>query len=66
MQGKKQGRNRKLSMEVIVLGLFPNTNKIIKNKPRSDSHLYISNNNGQDARNSHDHMVHLFKKFIEL
>ena len=57
--------NRQLSMEVISLESFPNTDNI-RSKNQDKFFLYISDDNEQFACNSHDNMVHLSNKFIEV
>ena len=66
IQSQHWGDNRKLSIKVIVLEYFPNTNKKIMNESKYLFGFYISEDNEKDACNSHAHTVHLFNKFIEL
>ena len=51
-------------MEVIVLGYFTDTYKMIRNELKYELYSYISDDNEQDDYNSHAHMVHLFKEII--
>ena len=53
-------------MEEIVLEYIPETYKTRRNVSKYEFHSYLIDENEQDARDSHYHMVHLFKKFIEL
>ena len=47
-------------MEGIAVEYFPTSVDIGNNGEQSEFHSYISDENEQDARDSHSHMVHLF------
>ena len=52
-------------MKVIAIEYFPTSIDIGKNEEKYEFHSYISDYNEQDARDSHAHMVHIFKTFLE-
>ena len=52
-------------MEGISVEYFPAYFDNGNNEEKSELHSYISNDNEQDACNSHAHMVHLFKTLLE-
>ena len=54
--------NRQLEMEVIAIGYFFKPVEPGRNVTKSGFHSYISDVNEQDACDSHDNMVQLFKK----
>ena len=53
-------------MELVVVEYFPNPYGLVRNKTKYKFHSYISGDNEQDACYSHNHMVRLLTKLIEL
>ena len=60
IQSQHWGGNIQLSMEGIAIEYFPTFVDNGKNEEKSEFHSYISDENEQDACNSHAHMVHIF------
>ena len=48
-------------MEVIAVEYLPSSFDTVKNKEKSEFHSYISDDNEQDACDSHAHLVHIYK-----
>ena len=59
LHSKHWGGNIQLSMEGIAVEYFPTSVDIGNNKERSGFCSYIIDDNKQDARDSHAHMVHI-------
>ena len=55
--------NKKLSMEGIDVEYVPSSFYTGNNKEKYEFHLYISDDNEQDACYSHFHMFHLLNLF---
>ena len=51
-------------MEGIAIEYFPNSIDPGSNEKKYEFHSYISDNNEQDACDSHDHMFHLLKQHL--
>ena len=52
-------------MEVIAVEYFPTYINTGNNDKKSEFHSYKSDDNEKDACDSHAHMVHLFKTYLE-
>ena len=65
IQSQHWVRKRQLSMESIAVEYFPTSVDIGNNEEKSELYSYISDDNEQYACNSHAHMVHLLKIFLE-
>ena len=52
-------------MEGSAVEYFPTSVDIGNNEEKYEFHSYISDENEQDACDSHYHMVHLLKTFLE-
>ena len=52
-------------MEGIAVEYFQTSVDIDNNEERSEFHSYIIYDNKQDACDSHAHMVHILKTFLE-
>ena len=50
IQSKNRGGNRQLSMEIIAVECFPNSDHPGSNKEKLEFYSYISVDNKQDAR----------------
>ena len=57
--------NRQLSMEGTTVEYFPTYIDTGNNEEKYEFHSYISDDNEQDACDSHARMVHLLKTFLE-
>ena len=55
------GGNIQLSMERIAVEYFPTSIDIVNNEENSEFHSYKSDDNEQDAWDSHANIVHLLK-----
>ena len=66
IQSQHWGGNRKLSTEGIAVDYFSDTVDSVIKETRPKFNSYISDENEQDARDSHYHTIHLFKITIEL
>ena len=64
MQNQHCGGNIKLSMEVIPVEYLPNSVDPGSNETHSEFYSQISYYNEQDACDSNDHMIHVFKKLL--
>ena len=51
-------------MEGIAIEYFPSSFDPGNNGEKSEFHSYISDDNKQDACDSHGHIFHLLKKFL--
>ena len=59
IQSQNSGVNRQLSMEGIAVEYFTTSADNGKNEEKYEFNSYISDDNKQDACDSHAHMVHL-------
>ena len=60
------GVNSKLSTEVIAVEYFLNSVDTGNNETEPEFYSYKSNENEQDACDTHAHMFHLIKKILNM